>query len=553
MESLQNTNSILLFKVGPVLCCAPSNPVVSIITPPEITHPPGTSNAKPGIFKHNGKITNLSDLRQKFGISMNDHNESGKVIIVNISGQYTGFWVDEIIDVIPSPSQGWGMPPAYIPRDIFSGTLLYKDQIWLNSEFEKLLKMNEFGYLQTYINFIKGGQDNKTGTGPLIPETLDSKTRATDATNATDQAITTVPDNTAQDRENLVVQPITTADTPIEQSTEITPSPVSNIKDSNVSTHKDKAHHGSPFDTNKPVDAPQINRTVTTHKKESHFVVETTREIVAKSRDTITKKDSKESNTRTPEKTVTHSILHNVPTKNQSASISTSTENSVTTKDGNLMTGLLLLAVISVITLLLFLAYDWSTPEDIRITDSKSPKTQGGSKIKSDLLPKKVAIMPQTEIKEPATPKTSNTTVDSDLANIEHQQLQDGPASTTEQLAIIQKDEDGIIIELNPPLTLERKDGTEEVIATLEKHDQSQTNLLSDKAISNPKSIENVEIIEHIIVKGDTLWDIAKQYIHNPFRYPELARLSDIDNPDLIYPGNRVLIIKYPFKEKTVH
>jgi len=54
-----------------------------------------------------------------------------------------------------------------------------------------------------------------------------------------------------------------------------------------------------------------------------------------------------------------------------------------------------------------------------------------------------------------------------------------------------------------------------------------------------------MEVI-HIIVKGDTLWAIAKHYLQNPFLYPELARLSKIKNPDLIYPGNRVRIIYKP-------
>ena len=58
-----------------------------------------------------------------------------------------------------------------------------------------------------------------------------------------------------------------------------------------------------------------------------------------------------------------------------------------------------------------------------------------------------------------------------------------------------------------------------------------------------PAQVEAVEII-HIVVKGDTLWHIARRYVNNPFRYPELARLSKIKNPDLIYPGNRVRILK---------
>jgi len=52
------------------------------------------------------------------------------------------------------------------------------------------------------------------------------------------------------------------------------------------------------------------------------------------------------------------------------------------------------------------------------------------------------------------------------------------------------------------------------------------------------------EEMEHVVVKGDTLWDITRRYIGDPFRYPELARLSQIRNPDLIYPGDRVKIRK---------
>ncbi|MCW8910803.1 MAG: LysM peptidoglycan-binding domain-containing protein, partial [Gammaproteobacteria bacterium] len=54
--------------------------------------------------------------------------------------------------------------------------------------------------------------------------------------------------------------------------------------------------------------------------------------------------------------------------------------------------------------------------------------------------------------------------------------------------------------------------------------------------------IHTHEII-HIVIKGDTLWHIARRYINDPYRYPELARLSRIEDPDLIYPGNKVRII----------
>ena len=47
----------------------------------------------------------------------------------------------------------------------------------------------------------------------------------------------------------------------------------------------------------------------------------------------------------------------------------------------------------------------------------------------------------------------------------------------------------------------------------------------------------------YTVVKGDTLWHIARRYVNNPWRYPELARLSKIKNPDLIYPGQKVIVI----------
>jgi hypothetical protein len=48
----------------------------------------------------------------------------------------------------------------------------------------------------------------------------------------------------------------------------------------------------------------------------------------------------------------------------------------------------------------------------------------------------------------------------------------------------------------------------------------------------------------HVVVRGDTLWDIAAKHLGNPYRYPELARNSAIRNPDLIHPGDVVRIRK---------
>lgn len=46
----------------------------------------------------------------------------------------------------------------------------------------------------------------------------------------------------------------------------------------------------------------------------------------------------------------------------------------------------------------------------------------------------------------------------------------------------------------------------------------------------------------HTVVLGDTLWALCKRYIGNGSRYPEIAKLNKIPNPDLIYPGQ---VIKF--------
>lgn len=47
----------------------------------------------------------------------------------------------------------------------------------------------------------------------------------------------------------------------------------------------------------------------------------------------------------------------------------------------------------------------------------------------------------------------------------------------------------------------------------------------------------------HVVKTGDTLYDIARRYLGNPFRWPELFRANagQIANANLIYPGQRLV------------
>lgn len=80
-----------------------------------------------------------------------------------------------------------------------------------------------------------------------------------------------------------------------------------------------------------------------------------------------------------------------------------------------------------------------------------------------------------------------------------------------------------------------RDDQPEATVAEAEAEEASDW---FDPARVPPEPCECV----HIVVRGDTLWSIARRYTGNAYNYPLLARQSGIHNPDRIYPGNRIRI-----------
>jgi hypothetical protein len=73
--------------------------------------------------------------------------------------------------------------------------------------------------------------------------------------------------------------------------------------------------------------------------------------------------------------------------------------------------------------------------------------------------------------------------------------------------------------------------------------------LIAALAISFTAFADTIEIRKdapdrHVVVKGDTLWDISAKFLQSPWKWPELWRLNkeEIRNPHLIYPGDVILL-----------
>lgn len=54
-----------------------------------------------------------------------------------------------------------------------------------------------------------------------------------------------------------------------------------------------------------------------------------------------------------------------------------------------------------------------------------------------------------------------------------------------------------------------------------------------------PRPVEKPKVRTHTVVRGDTLWHIAKRYLANGAKWKEIYNLNKdkIKNPNLIYPG----------------
>lgn len=48
---------------------------------------------------------------------------------------------------------------------------------------------------------------------------------------------------------------------------------------------------------------------------------------------------------------------------------------------------------------------------------------------------------------------------------------------------------------------------------------------------------------QHVVVKGDTLWDISAKFLQDPWRWPEIWEVNpELENPHLIYPGDIIFL-----------
>ena len=626
--------SLLTFRVGPVLVCAPSLPIRSIITPPKLTQIAGSDPSTPGIFKHGSHIVRVLDLRLKFGVDKANQTQPGNLVITITEAGNFAFWVDQILDVFDFPKQGWGKLPPAIPRGIFTQTLLLNNKIHLYSEFEKLAAIPNLGYLKQYIKQLNNNVSNTTQstlshsvmsgsetTGSTaidsseMTDTLLSRTDTKNSTTSTSasKSHTSVSIDDLQKpisttKENKISSPANQAITNTDKSTVI----ANNVTSSTISTS------ASASSTYKPASKSEteIKKTFSTgqssvlNSKNSAATKNSSAGLFTQKPDTHKSKPASHKSTTS----LTTSSFQSTSAQYQSQAASTARPLDSSGNNLSNTTGLITSKTSATNfterelkpstkykkeTEYAPVAATKAAPESVSLHDSKYEGNDYESQDKSSIAaavmffvlllllpaagiyyyynqnlsnPYKVVSTAETSIigtSENTDKKTQTTT--QQLTKTENKTLvgtteistNNSTASNVDvnkvlsssvYYADIQQGDNEITITVHEPETKTEDTPSSKTITplplaeikiddTVKVIESNPVKTLDDNELAKPvKQAEIIKEIVHIVVKGDTLWAIAKKYVKNPFLYPELARLSNIKNPHRIYPGNRVRI-----------
>ncbi len=77
--------------------------------------------------------------------------------------------------------------------------------------------------------------------------------------------------------------------------------------------------------------------------------------------------------------------------------------------------------------------------------------------------------------------------------------------------------------------------------------------MLAGTAMAQDVSVRADHPDEYVVVKGDTLWDISGKFLQHPWQWPAIWQVNQqIENPHLIYPGDRISLVYIDGKPRLV-
>jgi len=541
MSELSGDRKLLQFSVGPVLCCADSVSIHRIIEPPEhLVHLPGHIK-HPAIFRHEGRVVSVVDMRSLFGLAASGKNE--KLIIAETSAGVFGYWVDEVSTIVSDAEGKWGLIPPVVPRSLFDAAFSLQGKLILHVDFEKLVNADATPWVY------ESGLYPAEATEQLTDNEV--------------QAEEPVASHSEHDRQ------IKRPDTPPPEQQHVEPSKEQVAARTQATVPQ--RHDPQPRPVTPRVTEPFSGRT------DKQFSTSASRANALVSHPTVSTKENRPQVSSTYQEPVMAERQQEDREESSSWLLPA-------------FVGLVVLLGIAYLAMTLFSFPEETAPArnpipEVQYSDSDmasgpavAPEVPEEDQLDPLQTEIEVVDMPASPVEQSSDAKPEQDTPDTQEAGassitragdtvtitvyedvtpevIEEQKAAENLISESQEAVQPEFNGQSSEQEMTDPAMNSIK---QEDLAVVWSHarqslvDSSQkTASAGDGDVFEPESAQmpislkpvlKIEEVTHIVVKGDTLWDIAKRYINDPFRYPELARLSEIRNPDLIYPGDRVRI-----------
>lgn len=481
-QQQQSTGGMwLLFTVGEVGCAVPAEQVDSIALPPaRLTHTPGSPPATRGLFPHGGEIAVVIDLRQKFGLEANPGR--GRLLLSHQGEQLLALQIDSVLGLHRREELQAAPLPPDIPRQVFDAALMHERRMLLVSDCARLAAMPI-----TSLPPLPGAAPAVAPEPPpAATPTEPARPRAptSPATSPAPAAETLPPPHTAEAPRAAESKPPATVPAP---------RPPRAAPAATVGTQA----KAQPTPTSRPSPGaaphppmPPPARTAAT----------LTLPLEAPPMEPLSMEPEEETAS-----TLWWPLL------------------------AMLGGGLALLLILGQ-----ELGLEWLTgPEQPRpVPIAPRPVVRPPLAAEPPALPTAPseptqtapAPEPPTQAETPPPPAEPAAPIEAERVHIERDA--EGISLIIEQAAPTQQPAASPKEAAPTPGPVEKPRGAE-----------------PSTVAATPTPAPRVQRLTHIVVRGDTLWSIAKRYVKDPLRYKELAENSNIRNPDLIYPGDKIRII----------
>lgn len=560
--------TLLIFQVGPYSFSVSALEVESIISSPPITTIPFAPKSVVGTCLFHEKVALVISLHQKFGLTRNADNATGQLIVTQLESSLAAFWVDAVHDVTTLTDLQLEKISAAQSSSVFDRFLLKDGQVILHTSFETLYNLPDAAYVDNALKTLASlGKKPETGEQKNIMETVLQGTA----------------ENT-QTQNDQTINATGSAGDKIAKS-----SPQSSSLDifdfETVPPSQGDLTGPSPGSINYSIDEHDVFDTNNVHKitKNSHSRSREQENSFTKHRRENGVLPKEKSGTPINPPTHDHFVAKKTGSSYQDIS------GGLNPRRKSMTVWACLIALLLAFATAFFLwppqppeekatyhketyqvvAEKQQTKKEFRQTTKKYTPSKTienrDATISPSLAEEDVIIEHETTAQKP-TPYSTSTgktgTIAQPPADAEGFSVEAAivseqpvgpehlgqsnikPGTFTEPKVVGAED-------IVPEKKQEPSEGQNEKgeiyrvenkdFAIIVERPAKKELLIIDKA---PKKKIIFQEYIHTVIKGDTLWSIAAKYLGNPFLYNKLADNSEIKNPNLIYPGDRVRIIK---------